>query len=274
MHLRRWDEGAGTDANLLRHAMTAGGLLLEDALGILREELPDVGGYPRILAAIGRGRTRASEIADEAAQRIEHPLEVLVRAGFVRRSVPLGAERRMRPIYEIDDPFLAFWFRVVYSDLSQIGGGQGRAVLRHRRDQWQQHLGWVFQESARQHAMRLVEAGSLPQDFVIGRWWSTSGPPAEIDVLGMRGPRSVLLGEARWQARPMGSRDVAALRAKLAAVPRAIDQPLLVLWGRGGLDPHERSATVRGYGADEMLEAPSPRVGPGHPRWSRCRRAS
>ncbi len=255
LHLRRWDERASTDSNLLHHALTAGGILLEDALGILREELPDVGGYPRILAAIGRGRTRASEIADEAAQRIEHPLEVLVRAGFVRRSVPLGAHRRVRPIYEIDDPYLAFWFRVVYSDLSQIGGGQGRAVLRLRHEQWQGHLGWVFEELARQHAARLVASGGLPRDLIIGRWWSTSGIPAEVDVLGTRGTRSVLLGEARWQTRPLGSRDVAALRAKVAVVPRPIDDPLLVLWGRGGLDQRLRSDTVRGYGPAEMLDA-------------------
>lgn len=253
LHLRRWDADVGTRANLLRLAATPGGLLFEDALGILREELPDVGGYPRILAAIGRGRTRASEIADEAAQRIEHPLEILVRAGFVRRSVPLGAPRRMRPIYEIDDPYLAFWFSVLYSDATQIGGGQGRAVLQRRREQWQRHLGWVFEELARQHAARLVHAGDLPTDIVIGRWWSTTGQPAEVDVLGMRGSRSVLLGEARWQERPLGQRDVAGLLAKVHAVPNPVDEPLLVLWARGGLEPRLHSDTVRGYELDQML---------------------
>ena len=66
LHLRQWDQTAGIDENLLRLAGTAGGILLEDALGILREELPDVGGSPRILAAIGRGRARAGEIAADA----------------------------------------------------------------------------------------------------------------------------------------------------------------------------------------------------------------
>ena len=253
LHLRRWDSAVGTEANLVRLAATPGGLLFEDALGILREELPDVGGYPRILAAIGRGRTRSSEIADEAAQRIEHPLEVLVRAGFVRRSVPLGAPRRIRPIYEIDDPYLAFWFSVLYSDAAQIGGGHGRAVLRRRREQWQRHLGWVFEELARQHAARLVRAGELPEDLVVGRWWSTSGPPAEVDVLGMRGLRSVLLGEAKWQERPLGQRDVFGLLAKAAAVPHPVHDPLLVLWGRGGLEPHLAGERVRGYELGEML---------------------
>ena len=91
LHLRRWDSAVGTDTNLLRLAGTPGGLLFEDALGILREELPDSGGYSRILAAIGRGRTRQSEIAAEAAQRVEHPLDVLVRAGARSRRAPRQA---------------------------------------------------------------------------------------------------------------------------------------------------------------------------------------
>ncbi|HXF57838.1 MAG TPA: hypothetical protein VNO34_09790 [Actinomycetota bacterium] len=88
LHLRAWDPNGTVGENLFRLAFTPGGILLEDAQGILSEELPDVGGYPRILAAIGRGRTRPSEIAGEAGQRVEHPLDVLVRGGFVRELCP------------------------------------------------------------------------------------------------------------------------------------------------------------------------------------------
>lgn len=255
LHLRAWDPDVGTESNLVRLAGTPGGLLLEDAWGILREELPETGGYPRILAAVGRGRTRASEIANEAAQRIEHPLDVLVRSGFVRRSVPLGAPRRARPIYEIDDPYLAFWFGVLYSDTDQINAGQGRAVLARRRERWQKHLGWVFEELARDHARRLVASGELPEDVVVGRWWATSGPSVEVDVLGMRGARSVLLGEARWQARPLGAREVRHLASKVSALPHPVSEPTLILWGRGGIDAGVRSERVRGYDLADMLRA-------------------
>lgn len=253
LHLRSWDPDRGTAANLARLAGAAGGILFEDAQGILREELPDVGGYARILAAIGRDRTRQSEIAAEADQRIEHPLDVLVRSGFVRRSVPLGAPRRARPIYEIDDVYLAFWFAVIYSEAAHIGAGQGRAALRRRHDEWQKRLGHVFEDLARDHARRLIAAGTLPEDMVIGRWWSTSGPSAEVDVLGMRGSKSVLLGEARWQARPLGPADVARLAAKVAMVPRAVKSPLLILWARGGVNEAVRTLGARGYDVEQML---------------------
>lgn len=251
LHLRQWDQSQSTGANLLRLAGTSGGILLEDALGILREELPDVGGYPRILAAIGRGRTRAGEIAADADQRIEHPLEVLVRSGFVRRSVPVGAPRRARPLYEIDDPYLAFWFGVLYADLHLIDGGQGRAVLRRRRPDWQRHLGWTFEELARAHAGRLVASGALPADLVVGRWWSTSGEPLEVDVLGLRGARAALVGEARWQERPLGGRDVAELTVKASRLPHPGDDPILVFWSRGRLA--DERTNMRSYTLADVL---------------------
>jgi AAA+ ATPase superfamily predicted ATPase len=251
LHLRQWDQAASTDENLARLAGAAGGILLEDANGILREELPDVGGYPRILAAIGRGRTRAGQIAADADQRIVHPLEVLVRSGFVRRSVPVGAPRRARPLYEIDDPYLAFWFGVLYADLHLIEAGQGRAVLRARRPSWQRHLGWVFEELARAHARRLVADGTLAEDLVVGRWWTSSGPPLVVDVLGLRRSRATLVGEARWQERPLGRRDVDALRVKAARLPNVVEDPKLAFWSRGGLTVEAEN--VRSFGLAAAL---------------------
>src|SRR5262245_37672970 len=65
LHLLAWDEQAGTAENLLALAAMPAGILLEDAAGMLREELSEWGGYARVLAAIGRGRTRYSAIASE-----------------------------------------------------------------------------------------------------------------------------------------------------------------------------------------------------------------
>lgn len=253
LHLGAWDQDSGSQENLSRLAFSAGGILLEDAAGILREELSDIGGYPRILAAIGRGRTRASEIANDAAQRVEHPLEVLIRGGFVRRSVPVGAPRRSRPLYEIPDPYLAFWFRVLYSDLGLIEAGQGRAVQGRRRPQWQQHLGWVFEETARAHATRLVQRGELPADLVVGRWWAATGQPCEVDILGLRGTRTHLMGEAKWQERPLGTRDLAELIENRARVPRPMDDVRFALWGRGGVDRHLRRQGVLGFDVRDVL---------------------
>jgi len=253
LHLNAWDPARSTEANLQRLAGAAGGILLEDAASMLAEELTHPGGYTRVLAAIGRGRSRFAEIAAESDQRIERPLEVLMRAGMIKRALPVGAPRGARASYELADPYLAFWFGVLYSDIPQIEAGQGRAVLSRKSPSWQRHLGAVFEDAARAHARRLVAAGELPEGLVVDRWWAVSGEPCEVDVLGLEGTRTVLLGEARWQARALGARDLAELQRKLARVPRPVKLPLFALWGRGGVDPDLRSPRVLCFEPRDVL---------------------
>ena len=253
LHLRQWDAGVSTRENLRRLAFAPGGVLLEDAEGMLREELSPTGGYAQILAAIGRGRTRFSHIAGEVGQRIDHALDVLIRTAFVSKVLPVGAPRGARATYEIPDPYLRFWFQVLYTEAALIAGGQGDAVLERALPRWQTHLGFVFEEQARAHARRLVQRGELPADLVVGRWWPGRGASVEVDVLGLRGSRTVLLGEARWQSAPLGRRDLESLRRKVPSVPNPVDEPTLVLWGRGGVTPEARRAGALGFSIDDVV---------------------
>jgi uncharacterized protein len=111
----------------------------------------------------------------------------------------------------------------------------------------------VFEDLAREHARRLAARGALPRDLVIGRWWTVKGEPCELDVLGLRGARTVLLGEARWQARPLGTRELAQLQRKAARTPHTVELPIFALWGRGGVDPRIRSEQVLGFDPAAML---------------------
>jgi uncharacterized protein len=253
LHLMAWDERVGTAENLLALATSPGGILLEDAASILREELSDVGGYSRVLGAIGRGRTRYSAIASEAQQRIEYSLDVLVAGGLVRKALPIGTPKGARPDYEINDPYLAFWFGVLYSSIPEIETRQGEAVLTRVDPLWQRHLGAVFEEAARAHARRLVERGELPAGLLVGRWWATSREPSEVDVLGLLANRTHLLGEVRWQQRPLDGRDLESLRRKASRVPQPVDAPVYALWGRGGVTPEVRGAGALGFDVAAVL---------------------
>jgi AAA+ ATPase superfamily predicted ATPase len=257
LHLRAWDSEAPVDVNLLRLAFTAGGLLMQDAESILSEELSGTLGHSRILAAVGRGRTKYGEIANEAGQRVELPLETLVRAGFLRKTLPVGAPKGAHATYEIGDPYLSFWFTCVYANTVEIESGQGGAVLRRMRTLWQRHLGSVFEELARDHARRLVSEGRLPKEMVIGRWWTVHGTPCEVDVLGLEGNRSVLVGEARWQKDPLDMLALEELRRKVASVPRPAEDPTLALWSRAGVSPSVKRAGALGFSLREMLRRAS-----------------
>jgi hypothetical protein len=235
LHLQRWDPERSVDENLIALAFSPGGLLLRDAPDILSEDLDWRGGYERVLTAMAGGARRRSRIAGRARQRIDYTLDRLRRAGYVRVVRSIGSGGSADPMYEIADDYLAFWFAVLRDDADLIEGGQGGPVRRRTAGRWQTHLGRVFESEARAHARRLVSEGRLPADTIIGRWWRDE--VAEIDVLGLSGDRVVLIGECRWQAKPVTERDLAELRAKAAALGNLGADTLFAFWARGGATP-------------------------------------
>ena len=250
LHLDAWDFGRSTGDNLLALAGTPGGVLVEDGSHLLAG-LAEA--HQRVLIAVGLGRSRPSEIAKEAGGRIERPVEALRRAGLIRACTPLGAPRQARPSYRVDDAYLRFWFRVLANHVQRVEAGQGAAVLLHAEQAWQEQLGWSFEEAARDHATWLVESGVLPPGTLTGEWWTASGQPAQVDVLALRDHRTVAVGEARWQGRPLGPNAVEEVAAKLRVVPDPAAQPLLLLWGRGGVQPAVQVGAVHGFSAADML---------------------
>lgn len=258
LHVNAWDSSRTTKQNLIDLAGTPGGILLEDAETILRD-LPEGPGFRRVLAAIGRGRTRYSEIESDADQRIDYPLDFLTTTGLVRRETPVGAPRRARPLYVIGDAYLRFWFEVIYGYAGAIRGGQGRRIIESRREQLRRHRSWVFEEAAREHARRLVAAGAFNEDLTIGRWWSASGQSVEVDVVGLLGSRTALVGEVKWSAGRSDPRWIGELAAKLEYLPDPVDDPVLCLWTRGETPDVYAEAGVQVYGPEDLTD-PAPGI--------------
>jgi uncharacterized protein len=253
LHLQRWSAEQDTHTNLRELAFTPGALLLRDATDILSEDLDWRGGYERVLAAMAGGARRRSRIAGRAQQRIDYTLDRLNRAGYIRVVRSIGTGGSPGPLYEIADDYLAYWFTVLRDDADLIEGGQGPAVQQRTAGRWQTHLARVFEAEARAHAQRLVQAGELPADTIVGRWWRDER--AEIDVLGMSQTGPVLLGEARWQASQITARDLTELRRKAALLPTASPATRYAFWARGG-----STAAVQKY-PDVQIYAPADMLG-------------
>ena len=250
LHLDAWEFDRKADINLHRLAGSPGGILLEDA-SLLLSTLPE--SFRRVLMAIGQGRTRRGEIANEVDGRVDRPLEALLRGRSIRAVKPLGAPLKARLEYRVDDAYLRFWFRVLSNGVQRIEAGQGAAVLQHTAGEWQVHLGWTFEQAAREHAAHLVASGELPAGTQVDEWWTSTGEPCQIDVLGLLGHRTVLAGEAKWQRQPLGAAVLDDLARKLRQAPNPVPQPGLLLWGRGGVRPEIQVGAVRGFGPTEML---------------------
>lgn len=239
LHLEKWDPRRTTGANLLALAASAGGLLLDDAQGMIQEELAATSTHAMVISEIGRGRSKFSQISSALqGKQIAYSLNLLERAGFIRKAVPLAAPKGAHGYYEIGDAYLSFWHRVLASDVNLIEAGQGAAVLARRREEWAKHVQWTFEEAARDHARRLVASGGLPKDMLLGRWWRNDhGLDVEIDVLGIQGHNASLIGGARWSPKPLPLSALTEMERMAAHVPKPARTITYALWARSGTDP-------------------------------------
>jgi AAA+ ATPase superfamily predicted ATPase len=94
------------------------GVLHREPDRLLLDEVATISLSSSILAMIGQGCHRFSEIAGRVGQpttALSRPLLRLVELGFVQRELPYGAEERdsKRSIYRLGDPLLRFVFRFV-----------------------------------------------------------------------------------------------------------------------------------------------------------------
>lgn len=241
---------------------TTGRLYNEPPL-LLLEELREPRSYFAVLRAIAEGHAKLNEIAQAAkigdARATARYLDLLQQMRLVRRRVPATEsrpEKSRRGLYAIEDAFLRFWFRFVHAHRGALELGLAEAVLNQRiRPVFDQHVGVAFEEAARGHIARLARAGDLP--FLpdrIGGWWSAD---AEVDVVAINdADGSMLLGECKWSANPVGPAVLTDLQRKARLVDPAGRWPKrwYALFARTGFTVELR-ATAETGAADAGAEA-------------------
>ena len=183
--------------NLRMLTLSKGAKYYDEPKYLLKEELRDVSRYLSILRAISSGYTRFGQIADGA--RIETKslgkyLNVLEEMGYIRAERPVVGKGRA--VYRISDAFFNFWFRFVFPRRDEIE--MGFDIVEGIKAEFNDYLGFVFEDIARQFLVELNKAGKLPFRFTkIGRWWHKN---EEIDLVALNeGEKKALFVEVKWK---------------------------------------------------------------------------
>lgn len=210
-YLAQIDQGASYEKNVTNLMFDTSGILYEEPLMLLRQEMREPALYNSILDAIGSGETKPKRIAERSgvnASSLPKYLKTLVDLGIVDREVPFSdnPDTSRKALYSLSDPFFAYWYAFVSKNIGAIEAGAGSAVARKTAfgQALQTYIGKQYETVCQQWLIRENSAGELPfLASLFGRWWGTDPrekAETDIDLIAAdKESKSILLGECKWR---------------------------------------------------------------------------
>lgn len=191
--------------------------LVVDPLGVLHDEpqfllMDEVGDYAKassVLALIGHGANRLSEIAarmGRKATELSHPLRRLTELGLIERETPFGADEvnGKKSLYRIADNFLAFWYKFVASNVSRSEFLESEDGLAAFKADFSILKGQVWERLVRQRIATGAQVEVAAWRWrTVARWWGAGldRRAMELDVIAeSTDGKTLLIGECKLSA--------------------------------------------------------------------------
>lgn len=206
------DAKATTKTKMLRCALAPDSPFLSEGTELLVSEFGrDYGTYFSILQLIAGGMTTQSEIDSVIGKNTGAYLNNLhVDYTFISKNTPILSKPGARNIkWQIDDPFLRFWFRFVYPYQGLIESNRTELLLQYVSDNYSQFTGKTLERFFHD---RMWQTGRYTN---IGNWWNKKGEQ-EIDMVALNEfDKTCVIAEIKRNPKKLSQ---ASLETKAAAL--------------------------------------------------------
>ena len=120
--------------------------------------------------------------------------------------------------YKIRDPFITFWMRFIYRQLSIYESGNFPYFLNRLNTSISEFMGFAFENITRELLIKLNHHNAAPFYFHrIGRWWDRQ---SEIDLVALNPEtRQTLFVECKWTSTPVGPDVLQTLKHRAQNLP-------------------------------------------------------
>ena len=185
--------------NILQQMLSKGSYLYLEAEILLRYEFREAGNYISILRALSSGFTTLSSVCQQTGldkSMVSKYLSVLAGLHIVTDEAPVTAHAGYRKRhYRILDPYLNFWFAVVYPHRMEIETKRGIEVLESVKSEMSAYFGKMFENLC----MELIQNGFFFEDIRFSKLWRWWFKENEIDIVGFdESADKALFCECKW----------------------------------------------------------------------------
>ena len=189
-YILQFEKDKSVEENIREKILKKGNVLYDEPIFLLREEFREQRVYMSILRAISQGYNTTSKISEVTGidkGNLTSYLDRLEENEIIERVIPYGMKRGW---YEIKDNFFDFWFKFVYSNLSDLEIDNVDDVM--RRINLEQYYSFKFEKLIRELIKEKILV-KLPFSYV-GKYVHKG---EEVDIVA-EGEDLIFLGEVKW----------------------------------------------------------------------------
>ncbi len=222
-YLNQFDSDKSLEENIKKNILSKGSALYSEVEFLLRQELRETPVYNSIIEAVALGNTKLNEISmksliDDTSKTSVY-LKNLIELGIVEREFSVSESVKEKAntnkgLYRITDNFFRFWYAFVFTNISELEGGDVDGVYRYSIEpQLHEFAAMPFEDICREYVRELQKASELPFRYAkMGRWWGrttvrrgeeTELADTEIDLLAVsKQSDKYLVGECKFKGKP------------------------------------------------------------------------
>lgn len=222
-YLNQFDSDKSLEENIKKNILSKGSALYSEVEFLLRQELRETPVYNSIIEAVALGNTKLNEISmksliDDTSKTSVY-LKKLIELGIVEREFSVSEivkekANTNKGLYRITDNFFRFWYAFVFTNISELEGGDVDGVYKYSIEpQLHEFAAMPFEDICREYVRELQKVGELPFRYAkMGRWWGrttvrrgeqTELADTEIDLLAVsKQSDKYLVGECKFKGKP------------------------------------------------------------------------
>lgn len=202
-YIKRWDPKISFKDNICRLILTEGSPLFDEAEAVISAELRELSVYNTILSAIARGYNKLNDLFLETGYsraKISVYMKNLSHFDIVEKVVSFetgGWENTKKGVYQIKDTFVNFWFKFVFSHLSDLYQMSASDFYdRYIAKDLDAYMNRYFRNVCMEYLLLLNQIGRTP--FAIHKMGTWVGKTGNIDIIAQSSDRQNIVGFCNW----------------------------------------------------------------------------